>query len=40
MNILKRFIDNSIVYYDRGKFDDYCVYLKEKKFICKSSQRY
>ncbi|WP_086232514.1 DUF7004 family protein [Campylobacter devanensis] len=36
MNILKRFIDNSIVYYDRGKFDDYCVYLKEKDLSAKA----
>ena len=36
MNILKRFIDNSIVYYDRGKFDDYCVYLKEKDSSAKA----
>ncbi len=27
MNIVKRFRDLSFVYYDRGKFDDWCVYL-------------
>lgn len=30
MNILKSFKDESCVFYDRGKFDEYCVYLKEK----------
>ena len=29
MKIIKTFADASYVYCDRGRFDDYCVYLKE-----------
>ena len=36
MNILKTFEDESCVFYDRGKFDDYCVYLKEKNSAVKA----
>lgn len=28
MNILKTFSDKSYVYYDKGRFDEHCVYLK------------
>ena len=31
MKILKSFADKSIVYYGRGSFDDYCVFLKENE---------
>lgn len=40
MNILKTFSDNSFVYYDRGKFDDYCVYLKHENTIAKAPRDY
>lgn len=30
MNILKTFEDESCVFYDKGNFDEYCVYIKEK----------
>ena len=36
MKILKTFSDETIVYYSRGKFDDYCVYLKESGFPAKA----
>ena len=29
MNIIKRFNDSSYVYFDKGNFDNFCVYLKE-----------
>ena len=36
MDILKYFDDGSFVYYGRGKFDDYCVYLKEDGFSARA----
>lgn len=36
MNILKSFEDESCVFYDEGKFDEYCVYLKEKSTPAKA----
>lgn len=36
MNIIKTFNDESCVYYDSGKFDDHCVYLKEKFSVAKA----
>ena len=36
MNILKYFDDESCVYYGKGNFDNYCVFLKEKMSIAKA----
>lgn len=36
MNILKTFDDESCVYYAKGKFDEYCVYIKEKYSAAKA----
>ncbi len=40
MNIIKKFLDNSFVYYGRGKFDDYCVFLKHENTIEKAPRDY
>ena len=40
MNILKTFSDNSFVYYDRGRFDDYCVYLEQENVPVKAPRDY
>ena len=36
MNILKTFVDGSYVFYDKGKFDEYCVYIKENNRVAKA----
>lgn len=40
MDRLKTFSDNSYVYYDKGRFDDYCVYLKHENMSAKAPRDY